>query len=110
MRIFELIGFDHISKMKPCEVDVLRIHELMNTLQEDGIYQLTHKDGEVVKLNLSKDIVTKALMLKEGNNPLSSMRLTATYRSLTFKTHKVGEGVYNALREHVAIFPLQIYQ
>ena len=47
--------------MKPYEVDALCIHELLTSLQEDGTYQLTHKDGEVVELNLSKDIVTKAL-------------------------------------------------
>ena len=43
--------------MKPCEVDALKAHELMTTLQEDGTYQLTHKDGEVVEFNISKDIV-----------------------------------------------------
>ena len=50
-------------------------------------------------MNLSKDIVTKALRLKEGNNPLSSMKTLAADRCLTFKMDKAREGIYDALRE-----------
>ena len=78
---------------------MLDIHELMTTLQEDGTCHLTHKDGEVIELNLSKDIVTKALRLKEENNPLNFRKLLATNRHLTFKMDKAGEGIYDALRE-----------
>ena len=99
MRVFELIGFNQFFKMKPCEVDALRVHELMTTLEEDGTSQLTHKDGKVVELNISKDIATKALRLKEGNNPLNPMKLTTMDQSLTFKIDQVSEGVYDALRE-----------
>ena len=110
MTMFELIGFDQFFKMKPCEVNTLRVHKLMTSLQEDGTCQLTHKDGEVVDLNLYRDIVTKELKLKEGNNPLSSMKLTDVDRSITFKIDKVGEGFYDVLREQVIGLPLQIYQ
>ena len=47
----------------------------------------------MVELNLSKDIVTTALRLKEGNNPLSSTKLLVTDRHLTFKMDKARKGI-----------------
>ena len=59
MRVYKLVGFYQFFKLKPCEVDVLHVHELMSTLQEDKTYQLNHKDSKTIDLNLFKDIVTK---------------------------------------------------
>ena len=43
--LWYFIGFNQFFKMKPCEVDDFRVHELMTTLPEDG----THQDREAKK-------------------------------------------------------------
>ena len=87
--------------MKPCEVDALRVHELMTTFKEDGTCQLTHQGGEIVELNLTKDIITKALRLQEENYSINSMKLRREERLLAFKSDKSHEGVYGNLQEVV---------
>ena len=90
-------------------MDALRIHKLMTTLQEDGTCQFTHQDGEVVELQISKDIVTKALMIQEGNHSFIGMKLTIEERRVAFKFDRVNESVYDNLQEEMVRLPLQIH-
>ena len=46
--IYEKTGFEEFFRMKPCEVDARRVHELITTLEENGTCTLTNKDGEQV--------------------------------------------------------------
>ena len=91
-------------------MDGLKIHELMTSLQEDGTCQLTHLDGEKVKLHISKDIVIKALLIQEGNHMFNGMKLTPQERKVAFKGDTANESVYDNLREEAIKLPLQILQ
>ena len=54
MQIFELIDFQYFFDSRPCEVDALRVHEIMSTLQEDETFYLTRsKDGEKLEVNIN---------------------------------------------------------
>ena len=87
-------GVNQLFKLKPCKVDALRLHELITTIREDGTCHFTHKDGEIIELNISKDIITlRALELKEGNHSINSMKPTFEVILVAFKSDKVGEGM-----------------
>ena len=77
MHVFNLVGLGQLFQEKPCKVDALRIHKLTTSLQENGTCQLTHLDGEIVEVQISRDIVTRALMIQEGNHSFSTMKLTS---------------------------------
>ena len=63
MKVFTLTGFDQFFQMPPCDVDTKRCHKLLTTLQEDGTCMLSDWEGEPMELNLTPDIVTRALKI-----------------------------------------------
>ena len=80
----------------------------MTPLQEHGTYQLTHLDGEIVEAQISRDIVTRALMIQEGNHSFNRMKLTSQERRTTFKSVRANESIYDNLKEEAIKLPLQI--
>ena len=48
--VYKEVGIDEYFKLPPCGIDVQRAHELMTTIEEDGVAELTNKDGEKVKV------------------------------------------------------------
>lgn len=62
--------------MKPSDVDVKWVHELINTLKEDGNCTLTDYDRQQVIVNIRSEMVVKALRLEEGNYDTSAMKLS----------------------------------
>ena len=75
MKVFTIIGFDQFFQMPPCDVDAKRCHELLPTLQEDGTCMLSAFEEEPIELNLTQNIVVKALKLQEGNHIIKNMKL-----------------------------------
>ena len=59
-----------------------------------------------MELQISKDIVTRALMIQEGNNPFSSVKLTYKEKRMTFKSDKAKESFYDNLRDEAIKLPL----
>ena len=84
MKVFTLTWLDQFFQMLPCEVDAKRCHELLMTLQEDGTCMLSDLEGEPIELNLTPNIVTRALKIQEGNHNISSMKLNPGDRLIAF--------------------------
>ena len=63
LRIFERTGFEEMFRLRPCEVDARRVHEILTTLEEDGTCRLTDDQGEHVLVNISSETVVRALRL-----------------------------------------------
>ena len=79
-------------------------------LQEDGTCMLSDLDGESMELNLTPDIVTRALKIQEGNHNISSMRLNPGDWLVAFTTNNANGSVYAALWVDKAQLTLQIHQ
>ena len=71
---------------------------------------LSDQEGEPIELNLMQDIVVKALRLQEGNNVISSMKLTSIDMFLVFTTNNANDTVYTSLRNYEIWLVLQIHQ
>ena len=99
MKILSLIGLDQLFHLPPCDIDVRRCHELLNTLQEDGTCMLSDQAGELVELNITQDIIVKALRLQEQNNVISSMKLTSIDKLLAFTVNNANNSVYASLKD-----------
>ena len=110
MKVFTLTGFDQFFQMPPCDVDAKRCHELLTTLQEDGTCMLSDLEGEPMELNLTPDIVTRALKIQEGNHNISSMKMNPGDRLIAFMVDNANKSVYAALRVDEARLALQIHQ
>ena len=91
-------------------MDALRAHELMTTLQENGICKLTAKDGSKLECHINSLTVVQALRLQEGNNPFSWMKVGAANKKALFGTEKANECVYGELKEPRIRLALQIHQ
>ena len=61
---------------------------------------LTFQEGEPIELNLTYDIIAKALRLQEGNHVISNMKLTSRDRLLAFITDNTNGSVYASLRDY----------
>ena len=97
MKVFTLTSFDQFFYMPPCVVDARRCHELLTMLQEDGACMLSDLEGEPMKLNLTQDIMVKALRLREGNHVINSMKLTSRDRMVAFIVDNANDSVYALL-------------
>ena len=84
--------------MPPCEVDTKRCHKLITMLLEDGTCMLSDSEGGPIELNVTPDIVVKALWLQEGNHLISSIKLTSGDRMLAFIVDNANDSVYALLR------------
>ena len=83
----------------------------MTTLQEEGTWQLTDKDGERVKVQLRGQLERQALHFQEGNERFHTMKLIAKERKMIFTSKSRNEQTYEALKEQrVKLPPLQFYQ
>ena len=60
---------------------------------------LSDFEGEPIELNLTQDIVVKALRLQEGNHVISIMKLTSRDKLLTFTIDNANDSVYASLRK-----------
>ncbi|MCO5596512.1 hypothetical protein L7F22_050575 [Adiantum nelumboides] len=110
LKLFDLIGFGDFFRQKPCQVDALRVHQLITTLQEDGTCKMTNKEDQKVELHLSLEIITRALLLKEGNFMISAMKLSTEERSVAFKADNINDCTYSSLKSQVIRTVLQIHQ
>ncbi|MCO5571360.1 hypothetical protein L7F22_025098 [Adiantum nelumboides] len=57
-------------RLPPWGTDYMRAHELMSTIQYDGQAMLTDKDGSKVRVQITKEIVNKALHFSPGQHDL----------------------------------------
>ncbi len=110
MKIFELTGLGDYFRMKPCQVDALRAHELLTTIQDNGTCRLTDKDGEEVECQVSEITVINALKLQEGNNSFSGMKVDGHDKKNLFGTEVANECIYEVLREPRIKMALQVHQ
>ncbi|MCO5581474.1 hypothetical protein L7F22_035359 [Adiantum nelumboides] len=110
LKQFDQIGFGDFFRQEPCQVDALRVHQLVTTLQEDGTCKMTNQEGHEVELQLSSKIVTDALQLKEGSLMISNMKLSTEERSVAFKADHIIECSYSTLKSQNVRTALQIHQ
>ena len=95
--------------MPPCNIDARRCYELLTTLQEDVACMLSGLEGEPMELNLTLDIVTRALKIQEGNYNISNMKLTTRDWLLAFMVNNANDSVYSILCNDEVQLALQIH-
>ena len=83
--------------MPPYEVGAKRCHELLTMLQEDGTCMLSDLEGEPMELNLTPNIVMRALKIQEGNHNISNMKLNPGDPLIAFIADNANDSVYAAL-------------
>ena len=83
---------------------------MLTMLQEDATCMLSDLKGEPIELNLTQDIVFKALRLQEGNPMISSMKLTLGGRLLAFMVDNANNSIHASLRDDEIVLALQIHQ
>ena len=71
---------------------------------------LSDFEGDPIELNLTQDIVVKALQLQEGNHIISSMKLTSGDRMLAFTLDNANDSVHALLHNNDIQLALQIHQ
>ena len=57
---------------------------MMSALQKDGPCHLTNRDGEVVEVRLTNEIINQALHIQEGKKQSSAMKLTPSKKKMVF--------------------------
>ena len=83
---------------------------MLTTLQEDGTCMLSDQEGEPIELNLTQDIVVKALRLWKGNHVISSIKLALRDRLLAFKANNANNSFYASFKDDDTWLALQILQ
>ena len=111
MRIFFLMGFQELFQLKPCKIDSQRVHEFVETLQENGACKIIGRDGGFEEVLITREIVTQALHLLERNHKVSAMKLTLEEKKSVFKLEAAAssEMVYANLIDERVKLPLQFY-
>lgn len=71
MNIYKAVGLDGYFKLPPCNIDIKRAHELMTTITEDGLAEITNEADEVVSVPINENTFSEALHFKHGTEDLS---------------------------------------
>ena len=84
----------------------------MTTLQDNGTCRIIGKDGGLVEVLITREIVTQALHLLEGNHKVNAMKLALEGKKSVLKLEIAtsSEMVYANLVEENVKLPLQIHQ
>ena len=71
---------------------------------------LSDLEVELKELNLTPDIVTRALKIQEENRNISNMKLTTGDRLLAFTVNNANDSVYSTVHTDEVQLALQIHQ
>ena len=71
---------------------------------------LSDLEGEPMELNLTPNIVTRALNIQEGNHNISSMKMNRGDRLIAFTVDNANKSVYAALHLDEVRLTIQIHQ
>lgn len=83
MKLFSKVGLQHYLSLPAWETDIKRSYQLLNTLDEDGTATIEDKDGVMVQVHITEDMICEALKLPKGNQSLLS-RNTSEETNATF--------------------------
>ena len=83
---------------------------MMTTIKEDGTCQLMDKDGELLEVRTSGPMVSTALLIREGNNQYSKIKLENKEKLQLFPYLIANEKNLKVFLHPEVSLLLQIYQ
>lgn len=70
MKTFTNVGLKDYYSLLPWGLDFKRCYELLKNINKDGGVKLKNLQIEEIKVHINKDVIQKALKLKQGSNNL----------------------------------------